>query len=120
MEKFTAEKMFDLWKTDYAALELDDDGDLRISIRVEDKSEHFDEYVMYYPDITGVTGMTEDEYKEWLENEDSDIGEIYGRWDTESDAFREAIEAMTDEINQKIDEWNDMSVIEKCHRIGCL
>lgn len=120
MEKFTTEKMFDLWKTDYAALELDDDGDLRISIRVEDKNEHFDEYVMYYPDIAGVTGMTDDEYRAWLEDEDSDIGEIYGRWDTESDAFREAIEAMTEEINAKIDEWNGLSVIEKCHRIGCL
>lgn len=61
MEKFTAEKMFDLWMTDYAALELDDDGDLRIGIRAEDKNEHFDEYVMYYPDIAGVTGMTDEE-----------------------------------------------------------
>lgn len=120
MEKFTAEKTFALWSTDFGAIETAENRRMLVSVRLVDADDLFDYRAEAYVDGAALMVMTGEQYDEWLSDEDRDIGALYSCCILENGVFRDVIEDLTDDLNRAIDEWSGMSALEKAHKIGVL
>ena len=120
MKKFTAEKTFYLWGTDFGAIEIAENRRMLVSVHLVDEDDIFDYRAEAYMDGAALMGMTDEQYDEWLTDEDMDIGAVYDRCTMDSETFRDAIEDLTSDLNRAIDEWDGMSALEKAHKMGVL
>jgi len=120
MEKLTVEKTFTLWGTDFGAIEIAENRRMLVSVRLVDDDDLFDYRAEAYVDGAVLMDMTDEQYDEWLSDEDRDVGAVYDRCALDNGIFRDAIEDLTDDLNRAIDEWRGMSTLEKAHKMGVL